>query len=224
MARVGSTRHDHGNAADVFFYKDGRKLDWSKPADQRIFREIVSKGKAAGVTGFGAGPGYMQQGSMHIGFGTPSVWGAGGKGANAPQWLRDAYTGSAPSPGPVLNAAQQDFVRNNPQPGGFGPGMGDPNMPQQKQNQQGPGFPAFSLPGAMASGIPPDIARYATADESQPNMMQRLGAALSQLESGPPPPGSGFRGGAGSGSQLLKYLNSPTMAQNLMSKRVVGNG
>lgn len=89
--RVGSTRHDHGGAGDVFFYKDGRRLDWANEADQPIFDEIVRRGVAAGVTGFGAGPGYMQQGSMHIGMGGGGVWGAGGKGANAPSWLKAAY-------------------------------------------------------------------------------------------------------------------------------------
>jgi len=93
-ARTGSTRHDHGNAADVFFYKDGRRLDWSNPDDLPIFEDIVSQGKAAGITGFGAGPNYMRQGSMHIGMGNPGVWGAGGKGDNAPDWLKAAYNGT----------------------------------------------------------------------------------------------------------------------------------
>jgi len=91
--RVGSTRHDHGNAADVFFYKDGRRLDWRNPDDVPILQEIVRRGKQRGLTGFGAGQGYMQPGSMHIGFGNPAVWGAGGKGENAPDWLRQAYYG-----------------------------------------------------------------------------------------------------------------------------------
>ncbi|MFC0246399.1 hypothetical protein ACFOLL_04350 [Falsochrobactrum ovis] len=105
--RVGSTRHDHGNAADVFFYKDGRKLDWSNPSDLPIFQEIVGRGKSAGITGFGAGPGYMQPGAMHIGFGSPGVWGAGGKGANAPDWLAQAYNGaSTPQPAATQIAAQ----------------------------------------------------------------------------------------------------------------------
>ncbi len=89
--RTGSVRHDHGDAADVFFYRNGRKLDWSNPQDVPIFQEIVRRGKANGLTGFGAGDGYMQPGSMHVGFGTPGVWGAGGNGANAAQWLREAY-------------------------------------------------------------------------------------------------------------------------------------
>lgn len=91
--RVGSTRHDHGKAADVFFYKDGRRLDWRSPEDVPIYQEIVRRGRANGLTGFGAGPGYMQPGSMHIGFGTSAVWGDDGKGANAPNWLRTAYYG-----------------------------------------------------------------------------------------------------------------------------------
>lgn len=89
--RVGSTRHDHGLAGDILFFKDGRQLDWSNPSDLPYFTEIVRRGKAAGITGFGAGPGYMQPGSMHIGFGAPAVWGAGGAGTNAPDWLREAY-------------------------------------------------------------------------------------------------------------------------------------
>jgi hypothetical protein len=92
-ARTGSVRHDHGNAGDVFFLKDGRKLDWANPQDLPIFQEIVRQGKAAGLTGFGAGPGYMQPGSMHIGYGHPGVWGAGGSSRTAPSWLVEAYGG-----------------------------------------------------------------------------------------------------------------------------------
>lgn len=89
--RTGSHRHDHGDAADVFFYKDGRQLDWNNPQDVPIYQQIVERAKANGVTGFGAGEGYMRPGSMHIGFGAPAVWGAGGRGTNAPDWLRQAF-------------------------------------------------------------------------------------------------------------------------------------
>jgi hypothetical protein len=91
--RVGSHRHDLGGAADVFFSKGGRRLDWANAEDVPIFQEIVSRAKARGVTGFGAGEGYMQPGSMHIGGGPEAVWGRGGSGANAPSWLRDAASG-----------------------------------------------------------------------------------------------------------------------------------
>ena len=89
--RVGSTRHDHGHAADVFFYKDGRRLDWRNQEDIPILQEIVRIGRQRGLTGFGAGPGYMTPGSMHVGFGAPAVWGDEGSSANAPDWLRTAY-------------------------------------------------------------------------------------------------------------------------------------
>lgn len=89
--RTGSHRHDHGNAADVFFYKDGRKLNWSDPQDRPLFEEIVKRARRAGITGIGAGPGYMREGSMHIGFGSEAAWGAGGKGKNAPAWLLKAF-------------------------------------------------------------------------------------------------------------------------------------
>lgn len=91
--RTGSTRHDHGHAADAFFYKDGKRLDWANPDHQPIFQDIVRRARANGVSGIGAGEGYMQPGSMHIGFGNAAVWGAGGKGANAPDWLRAAHSG-----------------------------------------------------------------------------------------------------------------------------------
>ncbi|MFC3693131.1 phage tail length tape measure family protein [Chenggangzhangella methanolivorans] len=111
LPRVGSTRHDHGMAADVFFSQNGRRLDWANPQDQPIFQDIVSQARANGVTGFGAGPGYMQPGSMHVGYGSPGVWGAGGRGATAPSWLRNAYNSPAPTqsidPGAV-NAANQN--------------------------------------------------------------------------------------------------------------------
>jgi hypothetical protein len=104
-ARVGSVRHDHGGSADVFFHQNGRKLDWANPQDQPIFQDLVRRAKAAGVTGFGAGPGYMQPGSMHIGFGKPGVWGAGGSGKNAPSWLVEAYNGAAAGAAPAMASA-----------------------------------------------------------------------------------------------------------------------
>ena len=96
--RVGSHRHDHGMSGDMFFYKDGRQLSYNNPEDLPLLQSVVSMGKGRGLTGFGAGEGYMQPGSMHVGFGAPAVWGAGGKGANAPEWLRQAYYGTQEAP------------------------------------------------------------------------------------------------------------------------------
>jgi hypothetical protein len=93
-SRTGSTRHDHGQAADVDFYMGGRKLDWNNPDDLPILAEIVKTAKSRGVTGIGAGDDYMGAGRFHVGFGNPGVWGAGGKGAIAPEWLVAAYNGA----------------------------------------------------------------------------------------------------------------------------------
>jgi hypothetical protein len=96
--RTGSHRHDDGGAGDVFFSKGGRRLDWRNPADIPTYQEIVRRARERGVTGVGAGEGYMQPGSVHIGFGPEATWGAGGSGKNTPAWLREAFgaSGSAP--------------------------------------------------------------------------------------------------------------------------------
>jgi hypothetical protein len=92
--RVGSHRHDEGGAGDVFFTKGGRRLDWRNPEDVPTYQEIVRRAKERGVTGVGAGEGYMQPGSVHIGFGPEATWGAGGSGSNTPAWLREAFGGA----------------------------------------------------------------------------------------------------------------------------------
>lgn len=93
-SRTGSTRHDHGQSADVDFYMGGRKLDWNNAGDLPVLQQVVSRAKASGITGIGAGDDYMGPGRFHVGFGAPAVWGAGGKGENAPQWLVEAYNGA----------------------------------------------------------------------------------------------------------------------------------
>lgn len=88
--RTGSHRHDHGGAGDIFLEKDGRTLSWENPKDRPIFEQFAKLSAQAGLTGFGAGEGYMQPGSMHVGFGPKSTWGAGGSSANAAPWLKAA--------------------------------------------------------------------------------------------------------------------------------------
>jgi hypothetical protein len=113
--RVGSTRHDHGGAGDVFFTRNGERLDWRNPDDVPIFQEIVRRGKANGLTGFGAGDNYMQPGSMHVGFGDAAVWGEGGRGANAPDWLNAAYYGDGTYSPPAGNALTSPSGEQQPQ-------------------------------------------------------------------------------------------------------------
>lgn len=93
--RTGSTRHDHGGAADVDFYKDGRKLVSGNQEDEAILAQIIARAKSNGLTGFGEGADYMGAGRVHLGYGDEAVWGAGGKGANAPEWLVNAVSGAS---------------------------------------------------------------------------------------------------------------------------------
>ena len=84
--RTGSTRHDHGNAADLYLVKDGRKLSDTNPEDRAIMAKFVSAAVSAGATGVGAGHGYMGPSNIHVGFGNPATWGG------AP-WIQSAAAG-----------------------------------------------------------------------------------------------------------------------------------
>jgi hypothetical protein len=84
--RTGSTRHDHGNAADLYLVKDGRKLVDTNPEDRAIMTKFVSSAVASGATGVGAGHGYMGPSNIHIGFGKQATWG----GAS---WIQSAAAG-----------------------------------------------------------------------------------------------------------------------------------
>lgn len=91
--RTGSVRHDHGGAADVKFRAaDGHILSWERNADVPQLEQVVKSLKEAGLTGFGAGEGYMGPDTTHIGYGTPAVWGA--KNGKPYQALLDAYNGA----------------------------------------------------------------------------------------------------------------------------------
>ena len=85
-ARTGSTRHDNGNAADLYLMKDGKKLVDTNPADREIMAKFVSAAVAAGATGVGAGHGYMGPSNIHVGFGKQATWGG------AP-WIQAAASG-----------------------------------------------------------------------------------------------------------------------------------
>lgn len=84
--RTGSTRHDNGNAADVYLTRGGRKLSDTNPEDRAIMAKFVSAAVSAGATGVGAGHNYMGPSNIHVGFGKQAVWGG------AP-WIRAAASG-----------------------------------------------------------------------------------------------------------------------------------
>lgn len=154
LPRVGSTRHDHGNAGDMFFYRGDEKLDWSNPEHLPVYQEMVQRGRANGVTGWGAGDGYMQPGSMHVGFGSEGVWGAGGKGDNAPQWLRDAFNGAtmsaAPKPAssPVLTASASPGIQMGAGPAPAAPSAAEGLIANAKASA--PAAPAAAVAAAEA--------------------------------------------------------------------------
>ena len=86
--RTGSTRHDGGKAADLQLIKGGSVLDFD--AQRAVFEAFVTAAAQAGATGLGAGVDYMGTKTIHVGFGNKLVWGAKGKAALAPAWIKRA--------------------------------------------------------------------------------------------------------------------------------------
>ena len=126
--RVGSTRHDDGGAGDFHLtHAELGMLDHTNPAHIPVLQEVVRRARAAGITGIGMGEGYMGPHGIHIGFGAPAVWGAGGSSANAPDWLREAYYGAD---APAYDPARPPSVFNNPEsaPNALAPRQQDPRL------------------------------------------------------------------------------------------------
>ncbi|MGY3434342.1 hypothetical protein ACVWWI_006318 [Bradyrhizobium sp. USDA 3686] len=114
--RTGSTRHDHGRAADLQCVVDGNTLTFTDQSAPPGILSFVTSAAAAGATGIGAGVGYMGNRTIHVGFGTSPndhsrlTWGAGGRSAAAPQWLRDAANTGWNTAAPVPRAAAPAVV------------------------------------------------------------------------------------------------------------------
>ena len=94
-----SNRHTNGHAADVALYigtgANRRRLDSSKTEDLPYIQSVFESARKQGVTGFGAGNGYMGNNVFHLdnaakyGQGTVAVWGGYAKRrVTAPQWLQ----------------------------------------------------------------------------------------------------------------------------------------
>jgi hypothetical protein len=119
--RTGSTRHDRGMAADLDLYIGNRKLSPNNPEDLPAFKQFVASAKQGGATGIGAGEGYMTPDAsrIHVGYGSEAIWGAGGKGANAADWLKEAVGGvstAAKPPGnlqPSANSNRSQAIEAN---------------------------------------------------------------------------------------------------------------
>ncbi len=93
--RIGSTRHDAGNAADLKLFRivDGQKqyLSMNNPEDRKIMEGFVERAVAAGAHGVGAHPEYMGEHGLHIGYGKAAAWGKGKSSRGAPDWLKAAH-------------------------------------------------------------------------------------------------------------------------------------
>lgn len=89
LPRIGSERHDDGNAADLELHRDGKALSF-ETGERVAFIDFVKACAARGATGIGAGVNYMGDKRIHVGFGSKAIWGAGGMSAAAPAWLRSA--------------------------------------------------------------------------------------------------------------------------------------
>lgn len=106
--RVGGHRHDHGGAGDGYFEMNGRKLTWKNPEDLKIIQSAITKLVAVGVQGIGAGDDYMGgNGHMHIGLGSPAVWGGSGSRDTAPDWLVQAHSAGLKGGATASSAEQQ---------------------------------------------------------------------------------------------------------------------
>lgn len=103
--RIGSTRHDHGRAADIQLMRAGQPLTFTDQ-DGGDVAAFVTAAAACGATGIGAGVDYMGDRTIHVGFGTSPadkskvVWGADGNVATAPAWLREAARNGWDNPAP----------------------------------------------------------------------------------------------------------------------------
>jgi hypothetical protein len=94
-----SDRHTDGHAADVALYTgtgaNRRRLSSAVAEDLPIIHAVFESARKQGITGFGAGNGYMGDNVFHLdnaakyGQGTVAVWGGyAKKNATAPQWLQ----------------------------------------------------------------------------------------------------------------------------------------
>ena len=94
--RTGSNRHDNGYAADIRVIDNGTRLSAENSATFDRLSKFVKLLKSEGIESVGAGPGYMN-GNLHVdiaasvGQGPSTTWGAGGRSANTPSWLKSAF-------------------------------------------------------------------------------------------------------------------------------------
>jgi hypothetical protein len=93
----------------------------------------------------------MGAGRVHLGFGSDMVWGAGGKAANAPQWLKDAVSGVKLGNAPPVAAG------NAPAADGRVTQVGDRNSQAAADAVTNAISGAIRPPGASSSSSGPSL-------------------------------------------------------------------
>lgn len=186
--RTGSTRHDHGGSGDIKLMRGGRVLSFENPEDLPYIRAFVSRAHQLGAQGIGAGRDYMGSETLHVGFGKPAVWGADGKGANAPAWLREAV-GSSGAPIQPTRIAQDGSLTGG---GGTDTLAGGPGADQvAAQSAQGAFKPANYDPragGSKHAYSPFDPATGMGAYKTSSGKVLGFDAQGNTIYGAPPPP------------------------------------
>ncbi len=85
IVRIGSTRHDNGDAADLRLEMNGSAQSFTNASGEKLFSAFSESAAAMGCTGLGAGVPYMGRYTIHVGFGSKAVWSK--KHQPAPGWL-----------------------------------------------------------------------------------------------------------------------------------------
>jgi hypothetical protein len=146
---------------------------------------------------------------------------------------RDGLTNARPAGiGSGLAASALDFARNNPQPGGYGPGIDGPSRsasggaqaPMFGSMSPGAGQPPRRPPAAAILGTP---SRHASGEEGgRPSLGERLKAAgqafdeaMHEYSAPSIRPVAGFSGDTGNG--LINLLKNPNaLALALLARRM----
>jgi len=110
-ARVGSTRHDNGDATDGQFIDSstGRPLNPSSSLEDRTrIQNALTSLTNSGIKGVGWGTNYMGDSTFHLDIkgdnnGGTLVWGANGATANAASWVKASVNSASSSPQLALN-------------------------------------------------------------------------------------------------------------------------
>src|SRR5690606_16753245 len=132
-------------------------------------------------------------------------WVLANQGTGAWEGYKGPVSGSA-----SLSPQAQAFVNNNPQPGGYGPGIDDPNAPPAMMGGFAPKGPANWFNGTVEDA---EAINRITGEKKQRSLGDRLKAAGDFLkENTPAPPRiSGRLGDAReTGNALLKVMDAPT--------------